>query len=127
MARGIIVWLLIMAIETVSGILRGLFLAPVVGEITANRIGWPVGALIVLGITYSLFDWMGMGQKRELVLLGAIWAVLTLLFEAMIGFARSLTALDVIADFNPLSGRLGAYTVLFMLAAPWLAAKLRRS
>lgn len=45
--RALAVWLIIIFAETLHGILRGLFLVPAVGEIRANQIGMPVGALII--------------------------------------------------------------------------------
>jgi hypothetical protein len=125
MMRGVLVWGLIMGLETIHGILRGLFLTPRVGEATASRIGWPIGAILVLTVTYLLFRWINIHDARGLLRLGLVWAVLTLIFESLIGSARGLTGAQIAADFNPLAGGLSLYTVLFMLAAPWLAAKLR--
>jgi hypothetical protein len=48
MARGMILWLVIMLVETTHGVLRGLFLAPHLGESNAARVGWPIGLLLVL-------------------------------------------------------------------------------
>jgi hypothetical protein len=122
-----IVWLLIMGLETIHGILRGLYLTPVIGQKTANLIGWPIGAGIVLTAIYLLLPWTGLRQPRDLLKLGIVWAVFTTAFEAAVGMARGLTVLQVADDFNPLSGGLGLYTVIFMLAAPWLGARLRQS
>jgi hypothetical protein len=125
MLRGLIAWCLIMVLETVHGILRGLYLVPLVGQAEANRIGWPVGAIIVLTVATLLRPWTGLRGPGALFRLGLMWAALTLTFEIIIGFARGMSALEVANDFNPLTGGLGLYTIAFMLAAPWLAARLR--
>ena len=36
--RALLVWLIIIGVETVHGILRGLFLAPLIGDFQARRI-----------------------------------------------------------------------------------------
>ena len=54
-----------MAVETVHGVLRGLFLAPVVGEATASRIGWPIGMVIVFTITLLCVRWTGLRDRSR--------------------------------------------------------------
>jgi hypothetical protein len=125
MLRGLAIWLLIMAIETFSGTLRGIYLVPAVGERTASLIGWPIGALVVLAVTHVLFDWIALRGTASLLTLGVLWAVLTVGFEALIGFARGMTPERILAGFNPLTGGLVVLTAAFMLIAPCLAAKLR--
>jgi hypothetical protein len=124
MARGILVWLLIMGVETVHGVLRGIYLVPVVGEASASRIGWPIGAVLVLAISTVFSRWIGL-TGRKLLDLGLAWAFLTAVFEAAIGFARGFTGDRIVAEFQPWQGGLGVFTILLMFAAPWLAAKLR--
>jgi hypothetical protein len=77
MWRGLVIWLLIMAIESLLGTLRILFLAPLVGAETADRIGWPFGLIVVLFITWTFARWIGLTRTNSLLALGAIWAGLT--------------------------------------------------
>jgi predicted anti-sigma-YlaC factor YlaD len=124
MARGLLVFLLIMAVETVHGVLRGLFLAPRVGEEMAGRIGWPVALVLVLLIAWATIRWIGLRGTRELVALGAAWAVLTIAFEVMIGMLRGMGMPEIMAELNPLTGTI-PYSAAVMLIAPWAAARLR--
>ncbi len=125
MLRGLVVWLLIVSLETVHGILRAIYLAPLTGETVASRIGWPIAAVIVVVASLLLIDWTGLRANRQLLLLGIIWAALTLLFEIGIGIARGLNFVGIIADFNPAAGGLSAFSILLMLLAPLLASKMR--
>src|SRR5207244_8043300 len=77
MLRGVIVWCAFMAIETVHGILRGIFLVPRVGLNLSNKIGWPVAACIVFGMTVLTFRWIGLVGTKALLRLGVIWVVPT--------------------------------------------------
>ena len=122
MLRGLVVWLVIICLETIHGILRGLYLVPLTGELTASRVGWPVGAIIVVAVSLLLISWTGLHSNRQLFLLGTIWATLTLLFEISIGYARGLDSASIIADFNPAAGGLSALSILLMLMAPLLAS-----
>ena len=125
MARGLLVWFLIMLLETVHGVLRGLLLVPRVGEVMAERIGWSVAAALVLGVTTLAIRWVGIRQPSRLLALGAIWAILTLAFEIGIGLLRGLDGEQILTALNPLSGGLMLYSLLVMLGAPLTAAFIR--
>lgn len=124
MARGVLVWLLIMAAETVHGLLRGLLLAPRVGEEAASRIGWPIGMGLVLLVSLLAIRWTGLRGTRDLLALGGVWAVLTLLFEIMIGLLRGMDVPAILAELNPASG-LMLYSAAVMFLAPLISARLR--
>jgi hypothetical protein len=125
MARGLAVFVLIMLAETGHGILRGLFLVPRVGERTASLIGWPIGVVIVLGITFLTIRWIGLKERRALLGLGFIWLVATFWFEIAIGYLRGLSNEAILTEINPLSGGLMVYSLVVMLLAPLLASRLR--
>ncbi len=124
MARGLLVFLGIMAVETVHGVLRGLFLVPRVGEEMASWLGWPAGMVIVLLISALAIGWTGISTKSGLLRLGTVWAVLAIAFEVMIGFLCGMGAAEMLAAFNPLTGTL-PYSAVVMLLAPLLAARVR--
>lgn len=124
MWRAILVWLLIMLVETVHGVARGLLLAPRVGEELASRIGWPVGMILVLLISAAAIRWVRLSGTRALLAAGAMWAVLTIGFEFLIGHLRGMSGAEMLADLNPATG-LMAYSALVMFLAPWLAGRYR--
>jgi hypothetical protein len=126
MSRGLLVWLLIMLVETIHGVLRGLLVAPRLGEETASRIGWPIGMIIVIGVSYLTIRWIGLRDASNLIRLGALWPMLTFVFEVIIGTLRGLDATRMWAEINPLAGGLMVYSVIVMLFAPLAAHHLRR-
>ena len=126
MLRGIVVWCAFMAIETLHGILRGIFLVPRVGLEMSNRIGWPIAASIVFGMTVLTIRWMGLVGTRALLTLGALWAVLTFIFEIAIGLLRGLDAAQLAHEINPFSGGLLVYSLLVAFLSPYFASKLRK-
>ena len=50
--RGLAVWLLNIAVETVHGVLRTALLAPVVGDFRARQYGVVTGSLLIFAVTY---------------------------------------------------------------------------
>ena len=144
MGRGLAVWIVIMGVETVHGIVRGLFV-PLVGEAIAGRIGWPIGMVIVFGVTFLTIRWIGLSERRALLGLG-VWLLvfsavgddaggpafvglaflLSFCFEIAIGYARGLSNDAILAEINPLTGGLMVYSLVVMLLAPLIAARLRK-
>lgn len=86
LARAFAVWLVIIFAETVHGMLRQIFLAPVVGDFTARRIAFFVGLLLIFLIAYLFIRWIDAPTAKSLLLVGLLWAILTLLFELALGF-----------------------------------------
>ena len=124
MARGLLLWLVIMLAETAHGVLRGLFLTPRVGAEAASLIGWPIGFAIVVAISLLAIRWTGLESARSLIALGAMWAALTMAFEISVGLLRGMSAAQIVDEINPFSGLI-LYSAAAMLIAPWLAARLR--
>jgi hypothetical protein len=127
MLRGLAVWLLIMAVETLHGVLRQLFLVPRVGEAWAGRIGWPVAAVLVICIATAAARWMDLKGPSAQWRLGMIWAALTFIFEIAVGLWRGLDAQHIMAEINPFSGGLLLLSVAVILVAPRVGARLRGS
>ena len=48
--RSLAVWLILIAVEILHGIARGIFLVPHVGQFRSNQIGLFTGSLTILGI-----------------------------------------------------------------------------
>jgi hypothetical protein len=124
MLRGLIVWLVIMVVETIHGVLRILLLVPRLGEATSGRIGLLVGTVLVMVVTVLLIRWTGLRRGLALLGLGAVWAGLTALFEVLIGVLRGLDAARIWAEVNPAGGGPMLYMLCVMFLAPWLSAKL---
>ena len=124
MTRGLLIWLAIMLVETVHGALRAALLVPRIGEDAAARIGWPVAAVLVVIIATLTIRWTGLTGRAALLRLGAAWAVLTTLFELIVGALRGLDVQALVAALNPLEGSI-AWTAALMFIAPLFAARLR--
>jgi hypothetical protein len=100
-------------------------LVPLVGDKTAGRIGWPVALIIVLFVSWLFIRWIGLTRLRSLLALGAIWAALTFFFEIAIGFLRGFDWPRIVAEIDLTHGGLLLYSLIAMLLAPLIAARLK--
>ena len=124
--RGFLVWLVIIFAESIHGTLRQLFLAPLVGDFTARRLAFFVGLALIFLIAYLLIRWIRAETTKRLFAVGLMWAVLTLAFEFGLGFlVLGYSEERMFQDYDLSSGGLMGFGIVFMVFAPFLAAKMR--
>jgi hypothetical protein len=124
--RTVAVWLIIIALETVHGILRSACLAPLVGDFTARQIAVFSGSILILLIASLTVHWIRAETSQQLLLVGLIWVALTLLFEISLG--RLILGLPwdrILEDYDLSRGGLLGLGLLFLLLAPLWASRLR--
>ena len=126
--RSVSIWFLVIAAEIIYGILRAIALVPLAGEFRSNQIGVFTGSAIILVIACLTIRWIGATQRSQLLTVGAIWLVLTVAFEVLFGrFVVGLSWERIVADYNLLRGGLMPLGLLFLLFAPMIAGRLRKS
>jgi hypothetical protein len=123
--RVVVVWLLIAVAETVHGTLRRLFLVPLIGLKPSSQIGMLIGSGIIFAIAWLSAGWLGLESFRRQLQAGALWVVLTLIFEFSLGLAFGYSQERILADYNLAEGGLMPLGILFMLFAPTLARRAR--
>ena len=123
--RALVVWLVIILAETAHGVLRQLFLAPIVGDLLARQIGVLIGSLIILAVALAFSRWLGARTLREQLVVGAAWVALTLAFELALGAVLGLSPERMLEDYDFGRGGFMVLGLLFMLWAPAVAARLR--
>ncbi len=125
--RALLIWLLLIAAETAHGIVRTLYLVPVVGDLPARQIGVATGSILILVIVWVTLPWLGAVGRRQWFGVGALWVVLMIAFEVALGrWVIGYSWSRIGADFNLADGGLLPLGLLVLLLAPWLAARLRR-
>lgn len=125
--RALLAWLLMMAIETIHGVLRNRFLAPVVGDFHARQIGVFIGSALILSIAVLLIGWIHPTSERALLAIGALWLALTLAFEFGLGRALSRPWDAMLADYDLSRGGLLSIGMVVLALSPWVAARIRQS
>jgi hypothetical protein len=125
--RGLAVWLLIVGAESLHGTARVIFLQPVLGDFRARQISVLTGMLIIFAISFWTVSWLSVKNKRQMLTVGAIWVVLTVLFEITLGRLMNLSWQRILSDYDLANGGLMGFGLLFMLFAPLIAAKIRKT
>ena len=125
--RALLVWLLMMVIETIHGVLRNLLLVPLVGDLRARQFGVFIGSALILGIAVLLIDWIRPSSVRELLVIGAMWLALTLAFEFGLGHALGRPWNALLSDYDLTRGGLLSIGMVVLALSPWIAAQIRQS
>jgi hypothetical protein len=120
-------WLLIIMAESVSGAFRRLVLAPRVGELAAHQLGVAVGCGIIFLVAWFFIGRVVSVSWRRDLLAGLVWVALTVAFEVTLGLLMGFSAGRILADYDLPRGGLMGLGLLFMLFAPLMAARLRRT
>ncbi len=123
--RALLVWLLMMVIETIHGVLRNRFLIPVIGDVGAHQIGVLIGSALILGIAILMIGWIHPTSERALLVIGAMWLLLTLAFEFGLGHALGRSWAALLADYDLTRGGLLSIGMVVLALSPWIAAHFR--
>ncbi len=124
-SRALLAWLLIVLAETVHGVLRQLFLMPAIGDLPARQVGVFVGSAIIFAVAWLTIRWIGARRAREQFAVGAVWVALIVAFEVSLGLALGYSRERMLSDYDLANGGWMGFGLLFLLCAPWLAAKAR--
>ena len=123
--RASLVWMLMMLAETGHGVVREVFIAPVLGGLRARQLGVLIGCVLIFVIAWLTARWMAASSTRQQFRVGAYWVILTLIFEFSLGRALGMSWSHIFADYNPLRGGYMLFGLAFMFLAPWITRKLR--
>lgn len=124
-SRALAVWVLIAAVETLHGVLRALFIVPVVGEEVAERIGFVVACALVVAVAWMTSRWLGATTRAAQLKVGLLWLLLMFGFEVAVGRARGFSWQRIGAAFDPSQGGLMLFGLALMGLTPLLGAWLR--
>jgi len=85
LAKTLLTWLVLLAVEFLHGTLRVIFLVPRVGDLPSRQIGVFTGSFLILSVVYFFIPWFGHLSTRTLLTIGFVWLILTVLFEFAMG------------------------------------------
>lgn len=126
--RAFAVWLIIIAVETGHGVLRALLLVPIVGDFSARQLSVFTGSLLIFIVTLLLIKWIDAKSTLQLIIVGALWVILTILFEVMLGrLVLDLSWDRITEDYDITRGGLLGFGLMFMLVSPLLSKVLTRA
>jgi hypothetical protein len=124
----LLTWAIVALCAITNGAFRAFALQPVFGETLARMISCFMLITILLLISYySLNRTKLRFSDKELLVIGAMWLALTLLFEFGWGhFVIGRSWDELLVDYDILKGRLWVLVLMFTLLAPLIAGRSLR-
>lgn len=123
--KALAAWLLIVIAESIHGVVRQLFIAPLIGDLQARQVGVLFGTMIIFLIAWASIRWINATSLAEQLKVGMLWVVLIVVFEFSLGKVFGYSLERLLTDYNAAAGGFMGFGLLFMLLAPALAAKAR--
>ena len=121
--RAVLIWFAILLLASVNGAVRDLVLAPRLGDPLAPAISTVVLCGLILAVTWRSIGWIGPRSRRDALIVGILWASLTLAFEFLAGhylFGKPWATL--LEDYDLGRGRIWVFALVTTFAAPLLLA-----
>lgn len=123
--RALLAWLVILVAGNVNGLVRAVFLRPLLGTPWTLVTSGLLLIAIVLVVTWVFVRRVPMPPRTALGV-GALWLVLTLAFE--LGFGRLVSHRsweEIVAAYRFTDGNLWPVVLGVVLFAPWAASLLQ--
>ena len=121
--RATLIWLGILVLASGNGAVRDLVLAPRLGDPLARAISTLVLCGLILLVTWRSIRWIGPRSRRDALIVGLLWVVLTLGFEFLAGhYLFGKTWATLLEDYDLSRGRIWLLALLTTFAAPLLLA-----
>ena len=116
------IWFIFIIAAILNGVLRNSFIAPKVGEHAGHVISTIILICVILVGTYLFISNLNINYtKTDLLLVGAFWFILTILFEFIFGhYVIGHSWSKLFADYNILKGRVWSFVLLITFIAPYL-------
>lgn len=117
-------WPVLLLIAAVLGAARGLWVAPLLGELRSHQIGTLAACLAMSAAIHWFTKRTGPSPARAPGA-GALWLALALAFELIyFGWVKGFSWDRLLADYNLREGRLLPLLWLTVLLGPWLSLRL---
>lgn len=124
--RAAIVWLLIILTEIAHGVIRAIFLVPVVGDFPSRQIGVFTGTVLFFLVALACVRWIGFARARQAFFIGFGWAFATFVFEISFGrFVAGASWERLFSDYDLARGGFMPVGLALMALCPYAAARAR--
>ncbi len=115
-------WFIFVIAAILNGTFRVSFITPRVGEYAGHVISTFTFICVILAATYLFLGYLDAELSRnDLLLIGALWLVLTVAFEFLFGhYVMGHSWEKLLADYNIFKGRVWVLVLITTFLAPWL-------
>ena len=124
--KATLIWLLITPLAILNGGLRIYITEPLIGESIALPLSSIILSMLIFALAYFLIPKIGKCKKSEYLIIGAIWFVLTNLFDLVFTILENGTASDFVELFDVTTGSLWIVVIIVCFISPLLVARARK-
>lgn len=128
MLRYVLAWFAMLVIAVANGAVRQTTFGNVMSELHAHQLSTLIGAVLIGAFIWWVVRIWPPSSSAQALLIGFVWLLLTVAFETFMGVVladRPLSA--VLREYNLLVGRVWILFLIWLVAAPWVFFRLRRS
>ena len=125
--KAALIWVLIIPLAIINGALRDFITEPLLGSGAALPLSGILLSAMIFITAYLLVPKLGNMKSYEYCLIGAMWFVLTNLFDLIMILVSGNPISDFFMMFDITTGNLWILVVVSCLVSPALAAKIRKS
>lgn len=124
--RALVVWVAMIVAESIHGVLRGIFLVPILGDLRARQIGVLVGSVLILLIAILSIKWINTVSFAQRIVIGMLWMLMTTGFEVVLGRAFLRIGWDrILSDYDVTHGGYMIFGLIVLVVSPVIALRLR--
>src|SRR5688572_23048203 len=125
LTRCFITWMLFIPVAIINGLIREKLFRPKAGELRAHQISVLTACAAFFILAYFMLNRsVRETADKKLLLTGAVWMVMTVLFEFGFGhYAGGASWKRLIQDYNVREGRLWILVLLTLFMTPFLVKK----
>lgn len=122
-------WLAMAVVAVINGGFREAVLIPRVGKDTGHLLSTAALVAAILVLAWLYFRTTSVQYAtRELLLIGVLWTVLTVVFEFLVGYIEGTPVSVTLGQYNVFAGHVWIAVPLALLLAPvvfgqWLAGR----
>ena len=124
--KSILIWLSIIPLAILNGGFREKYLLTWAPENYAVPISGIILCLLIFIVSYIFIPRIGKGKPETYWKIGALWVILTIVFETILGLAMGSTLTELLEAYDVTTGNLWLLIVLLIGIMPWTVAKIKR-
>lgn len=128
MSRYVIAWVPMVFIAIANGAFRQLTFAKVMPELRAHQLSTATGSVLIGLFIWAVVRIWPPSSARQALSIGLVWLALTVAFEFIFGrFVMHHPWSHLLNDYNVLKGRLWAVFLIWLMVAPYVFFRIRRT
>jgi hypothetical protein len=125
--RHLIAWCAIALAAVANGAARDLVYKPFLGELAAHQLSTLLLMAVIGAAAWFLQARWPLDSARDALLVGALWTLMTLAFECLLGRLAGHSWEEIASDYDVAAGRVWVAIPFTLLVSPVLARLVRMS